>query len=396
MIDLKTKQIDVVILAGGRGSRINKHLKNYPKPMIKFNKKHFLYYLINMISKYNFRKIFILTRFRSKIIEKKFNNKVFNFIPVECIKEKKIMGTGGALNLIKKKTKNFLLINGDTIFCIDIDNFLRSSNNKKIGSMSLILNRNKNNKKLGNLNLNKDLIEFKKNGEYSNGGIYYFNKKIFNYIPNNYSSLEDDILPKIIEKKNMTGKIFDNFFIDIGSEQSLKNGNSALLKQFKKPAFFLDRDGVINHDFGYVSNLKRFKFKTDVLKGLKFIQKKNYHIFLVTNQAGIAKKKYKIEDFYKLHRQIKNILFKKKIFIDDTVFSPFHVKAKLKIYKKNSGYRKPGNLMIESLFKRWDIVRNKSIMIGDQKKDELASKKSNIKFQYAKTNFYNQVKKLIN
>ena len=51
MIDLKTKQIDVVILAGGRGSRINKHLKNYPKPMIKFNNKHFLYYLINMISK---------------------------------------------------------------------------------------------------------------------------------------------------------------------------------------------------------------------------------------------------------------------------------------------------------------------------------------------------------
>ena len=40
------------------------------------------------------------------------------------------MGTGGALNLIKKKTKNFLLINGDTIFCIDIDDFLKSSNNK--------------------------------------------------------------------------------------------------------------------------------------------------------------------------------------------------------------------------------------------------------------------------
>jgi len=52
--------------------------------------------------------------------------------------------------------------------------------------------------------------------------------------------------------------------------------------------------------------------------------------------------------------------------------------------------------MIESLFKRWDIVRSKSIMIGDQKKDELASKKSNIKFQYAEANFYNQVKKLIN
>ncbi len=396
MIDLKKKEIDVVILAGGRGSRIDNHLKNYPKPMIKFNKKHFLYYLINMISKYNFRKIFILTRFRSKVIEKKFHNKIFNFVPIECIKEKKVMGTGGALNLIKKKTKNFLLINGDTIFNIDFNEFLKCSNDNKIGSMSLIFKKNKSNKKLINLNLNRNLIEFKQNGKYSNGGVYYFNKKIFNFIPKSYSSLEEDILPKIIKKGKITGKIFNNFFLDIGSEKSFKIGNYALLKQFEKPAFFLDRDGVINHDYGYVSDLKRFKLRKGVLKGLKFIQKKNFYIFLVTNQAGIAKKKYKIEHFFKLQKEIKKKFFEKKIFINDVVFSPFHNKSKLKLYKKNSGYRKPGNLMIESLFKRWDIVRSKSIMIGDQKKDELASKKSNIKFQYAEANFYNQVKKLIN
>ena len=81
---------------------------------------------------------------------------------------------------------------------------------------------------------------------------------------------------KLLQGK-ITGKIFNNF-LDIGSESSLKVGNSALSKQFKKPAF-LDRDGVINYDYGYVSDLKRFKFRPGVLKGLKFIQKKKFLFF---------------------------------------------------------------------------------------------------------------------
>ena len=87
---LKKNKIDLVILAGGVGSRIKKYLRGKPKPMVKLNNKYFLNYIINNVSKYNFNKIIILTRFRHKIIHQKFNNKNFNFIKVECIKEKKI------------------------------------------------------------------------------------------------------------------------------------------------------------------------------------------------------------------------------------------------------------------------------------------------------------------
>ena len=96
-------KIDLVILAGGKGSRLNKYLGNLSKPMIKVNKKSFLTYLINNAAIYNFNKIFIMTGYRSSLIKSRFHKKEFNFIPVECIKEKKPLGTGGCLSLLKKK-----------------------------------------------------------------------------------------------------------------------------------------------------------------------------------------------------------------------------------------------------------------------------------------------------
>ena len=61
-----------------------------------------------------------------------------------------------------------------------------------------------------------------------------------------------------------------------------------LIKNCTKPAAFLDRDGVINYDTGYVHKIKNFKFRPGVSKGLKYLKKK-YYIFIITNQSGIAR-----------------------------------------------------------------------------------------------------------
>ena len=106
------KNIDLVILAGGKGSRIKRFLHNKPQPMLIFNNIYFLQYLINNFSKYPFDNIYILTGYKSDIIFKNFHNKTFNFTKIICLKEKKLMGTGGALlNLKKTKINDFVLIN---------------------------------------------------------------------------------------------------------------------------------------------------------------------------------------------------------------------------------------------------------------------------------------------
>ena len=85
-------------------------------------------YIIQNFSKYNFENIYILTGYKSKIIYKKFHNKKYNFTNIRCIKEKNPMGTGGALYKLKKLKKNdFILVNGDTIFDIDIKSLINST-----------------------------------------------------------------------------------------------------------------------------------------------------------------------------------------------------------------------------------------------------------------------------
>ena len=108
---MKSKKIDAVILAGGKGTRIKKYLKLLPKPMMSINGRNFLSYLIQRLSIYNIRKIYILCGYRADPIIKKYHNKIINFVPIVCIKEKKPMGTGGCLHKISKKiSKQFIWI----------------------------------------------------------------------------------------------------------------------------------------------------------------------------------------------------------------------------------------------------------------------------------------------
>ena len=166
------------------------------------------------------------------------------------------------------------------------------------------------------------------------------------------------------------------------------------LKKIKKRAVFLDRDGTINYDYGYVHKFSSFKFRKSVIKGLKYLSKKKYLLLIVTNQAGIAKGKFKMKDLFTLHNKLKTFLKKRNVYINDIEFCPYHPKGIIKKYKKKSAYRKPGNLMIKKLKKKWNINIKKSFMIGDKKSDKLAALRSGLYFEYAKKNFYKQVKEI--
>ena len=121
---------------------------------------------------------------------------------------------------------------------------------------------------------------------------------------------------------------------------------------------------------------------------------RKYFIFIVTNQAGIAKGKFKIKDLRKLNIQLIKYLKKKSIYINEIQFCPYHPKALIKTYRKKTAYRKPGNLMIKKILGRWKVNKKQSFMLGDKKTDKLAAKKSNLYFEYVGKNFYKQVKKI--
>jgi D-glycero-D-manno-heptose 1,7-bisphosphate phosphatase len=163
----------------------------------------------------------------------------------------------------------------------------------------------------------------------------------------------------------------------------------------KKPAAFLDRDGVINYDYGYVYKYKDFKLRPGVIKGLKLLTKNNYRIFIITNQSGIARGFFKVKDVELLHKLIIKNLKKKKITINEIKYSPFHVMGVIKKYKKNSKTRKPGNLMIKKIFKKWNTNLEESFMIGDKNSDKICAKISKLYFQFPKKNFFHQIQSIL-
>ena len=375
---------DLVILAGGKGTRIKNYLNGKPKPLIKILGYNFLDYILFQLSKFFFQNIFIIAGYRGNFIRSKYHLKSINLSLIRVINENKLKGTGGALFEVKKYIKNdFFVINGDSIFDINIFDLIKKLSSNSLGKIALTKNSSyKTNDKLNHLNLRKDGKLFYssslKNSNLMNGGIYFFKKKFLKQIKNEYSSLEEDILPNLIKKGKIYGEFYKNFFIDIGTKKNLKLAPTKL-KSFFKPAIFLDRDGVLNFDNGYTHKIQDLKLIKKTINFLK--KKKNYYLFIVTNQAGIAKKKFSLNQFFSFQSNLLEQLYKRGIFINDVKFCPHHKYALLKKYKKNCLCRKPNNKMLKDLLNTWPIIRNKSFMIGDSISDKIAAKKTKIVFK---------------
>ena len=163
--------------------------------------------------------------------------------------------------------------------------------------------------------------------------------------------------------------------------------------QLKNKALFLDRDGVINKNFGYVFSMKNFVWLKNVKKAIKFACIKKYLIIVVTNQSGIARGYCSENDVKKLHNEINKELKIINCKIHDFFYCPYHPKYGNKKYKKNSFLRKPNPGMIFKAVSKWNIDLNKSLMIGDKKNDLIAAKRSNLKFIKKKYNLLKEIKK---
>ena len=136
-----------------------------------------------------------------------------------------------------------------------------------------------------------------------------------------------------------------------------------------KPAVFLDRDGVINVEKGYIFKIQDFEWVDEAKKGIKYLNSNNYHVFVVTNQSGIARGYYSKEDVETLHNYINSELNKIDAHIDEFFYSPYHPEGIYKEYKALSHLRKPETGMLELAAKKWQIKKSKSFMIGDMPHD---------------------------
>jgi D-glycero-D-manno-heptose 1,7-bisphosphate phosphatase len=389
------KVIDqAVILAGGLGTRLGNITKKIPKPLIKINNKPFIEYLLFNLSRQGFRKVLILCSYKSNFFFKKYHNKKYLNLKIICLEEKIPAGTGGALLNAKKFLEdNFLLCNGDTYLDFNVNNLCLAFNPKKMlalisSSYSKTANRYTN-IKIEKNGLVRTFDKINKSQKfYFNAGYYVCSKKILKFLNKN-CSLENDIFPKIIKKKKLysiNNNISYKKFIDIGILRDLKKAKIFLKKIIHKPAIFLDRDGVLNRDSGYVYKIKDFIWKKNIIKLIKYFNDNNYYVIVLTNQSGVGRGFYKEKDVKKLHNWINLELRKKGAFIDKFYYAPYYFNSKYAIYRKNKILRKPNSGMLDLALTEFNINLNKSIMLGDKDIDYMTAKKKKIKFYFVDFN----------
>ncbi len=146
-----------------------------------------------------------------------------------------------------------------------------------------------------------------------------------------------------------------------------------------RPAVFFDRDGVLNRDTGYVYRIQDFDWKPGSKQAIQYLNRLGYLVFVVTNQAGVARGFYEIDDVISLHNWINLQLKKIGAHIDKFYFCPHHPTAGSAIFTRSCSCRKPEPGMILSALAEWDIDKKTSFLVGDRETDLEAADRAGIK-----------------
>ena len=389
-----------VILVGGVGKRLGTLTKKTPKPLIQINGNYFLNFLIYNICKFNFKKIFLICGYKKNFFYKNFHKRLIFGVKIICVFEKRRKDTGGALFEIKKYINNdFILFNGDSLFNINIKNFINfSKKNNFLVNIALTKNENyKSNSKLSSLKIKNSKLEISNKTGLMNGGIYFIKKEFLKLLKKEKKSLERDILTNMIYKKKVGGKLYKDYFIDIGTKSNLIKAKKELKNIIKFKTAFLDRDGVINEDYGYVFQKKNFILKKGVIEAIRFLNKKRFLVIIITNQSGIGRGFYGHKDLAEINKYFFNKLMKNNSSIDDLFYCPHHPVFGMHKYKIRCYCRKPMPGMILKAKKKWSLDISKSFFIGDKHSDKKSADNAKVKFYYKnKNSLLNQIKEIIN
>lgn len=400
----------VVIMAGGKGTRISSVANDIPKPMIKIGDRPVLEHELECLRDQGFNDIIITVSHLGHIIMDYFGDgsgispatgKEFG-VNIQYYFEKEPLGNAGALFKIKDQlTDDFLLLNADALFDVNFNRFV--SYHKKHGALvTLFAHANDHPYDSGLLVVDKEnyvqqwLTKEDDRPHYYrnivNGGLHVISPKVLEV--NNLSE-KVDLDRQILKPLAGTGKMICYNSPEYAKDMGTPDRYYAACKDFnegriqgknlrnKQKAFFIDRDGTINQYVGYLRNPDEFELLPEVGEAIRKINLSGYLAIVVTNQPVIARGEVTEEELQIIHNKMETLLGKKGAYLDGIYYCPHHpdkgFDGEIKELKIECECRKPRPGMLLQAAKDFNIDLAASWMIGDGDNDIKAGRRAGCK-----------------
>ena len=385
----------VVIIAGGKGTRIASVNSEIPKAMIPVAGKPVLEYQIELAKRYGFTDIILVVGYLGEIIESYFGNGEKWNVSISYYKEEFPLGTAGAFATLRLKNslqEDFFVFYGDTVMDVALDQMLDfHKKNESEGTLFLHPNDHPYDSDLVKTDNDGKIIDFfsKPHPEsfvcknLVNAALYILSPKIITQIPENKKNdFGKDIFPACIKNDiKLFGYISSEYIKDMGTPDRYEKVNQDVLSgkvakrnnQYSKKAIFLDRDGVISKEVDLLSNPTQLELITGAAEAIKLINKSDYLAIIITNQPVIARNLCSVEELNIIHDTLETLLGKEHAYVDAIYYCPHHPDSgypeERKEYKIECNCRKPKSGMFFKASKEWNINLSDSYMVGDRESD---------------------------
>lgn len=404
----------IVIMAGGKGTRIAELNSQVPKPMIPIDGKPILEYQIDTLRRQGYKEFILVIGHLGHVITDYFNDGSKWGVHIQYIMEESPLGTAGALYFLKDIiTEEFLLLNGDIIFDVDIERFRNCHLNRKTMATilthpnshpydSALIAADSDNIVTGWFHkedpLRRAAFDIGTGGAQEdsspsactshwfknrvNAGLHMLSPEIFRFFPElRKRDLDRDILKPLISHRELS--IYDSpeYIKDMGTPerfysvlQDIRCGKvQARNLMNRQKAVFLDRDGTLNTYQGFLTDIHNFHLTDGAAQAVRRINDSGFLAIVITNQPVIARGELSPENLLQIHNKMETLLGIEGAYLDDIFFCPHHphkgFQGERAEYKIDCPCRKPKPGMLFQAAEKYNIDLSASWMVGDSDSD---------------------------
>ncbi|QNK42426.1 HAD-IIIA family hydrolase [Caproicibacter fermentans] len=376
-----------VIMAGGKGTRISSVASDIPKPMIQICGKPVLEHQIDCLRQQGLTDIILVVGYLGRVIEDYFKDGKQFGVTIRYYRETEPLGTAGALYYLKDSlTDDFLLLNGDIIFDVDFQRLIRYHKEKDgIATIfthpnnhpydSAIIVTDSESRIVKWLHKEEPRTNYKNR---VNSGIHLFSPKIFDcFSKPGKMDLDREILKPLIATRQLFAYDSPEYVRDMGTPERYVSVCSDFKRGLiqaknlhnKQKAFFLDRDGTLNVEDGFVTSPEQIRLIDGVGQAVKRINESGYLAIVITNQPVIARGECSHQDLRRIHNKLETLLGREGAYLDDIYYCPHHpdkgFPGERVEYKINCDCRKPKPGLILKAGRDYNIDLTASYMVGN-------------------------------